>query len=127
MGHTHQRTFLQFLTFFFVVFQHGNSFVIFWKGVPLGLFSHQQCKGNLAKTILAILTLVLLQVQTILKRLKIPYREDAEFDEATLYEAASTNSTLSCNNEKTGLFNVLDTRKTNLDKLPDDAFNMRLS
>ena len=73
------------------------------------------------------LTPALLQVQTILKRLKVPYRDDAEFDEATLYEAASTNSTLSCNNEKTGLFNFLDTRKTNLDKLPDDAFNMRLS
>ena len=65
--------------------------------------------------------------QTILKRLKTPYRDDVEFDEATLYVAASTNSTLSCNNEKTRLFNAQDTRKTNLDVLPDDEFNMRLS
>ncbi|CAH3130661.1 unnamed protein product, partial [Pocillopora meandrina] len=66
-------------------------------------------------------------VQTILKRLKTPYRDGVEFDEATFYVAASTNSTLSCNNEKTRLFNAQDTRKTNLDILPDDAFNMRLS
>lgn len=66
-------------------------------------------------------------VQTILKRLKTPYGDDVEFDQTTLYEAASTYSSSSCNNEKTGLFNSPDTRKTNLDKLPDDAFNMRLS
>ena len=50
-----------------------------------------------------------------------------EFDEATFYVAASTNSTLSCNHEKTRLYNAPDIRETNLDKLPDDAFNMRLS
>ena len=92
-----------------------------------GSFPINNAKEILRRQYLQSLTPVLLQVQTILKRLKIPYRDDAEFDEATLYEAASTNPTLSCNNEKTGLFNVLDTRKTNLDKLPDDAFNMRLS